>query len=69
MSRPPLSGKTIVLGVSGSIAAYKAAELTSRLLQLGAAVQVAMTPAAARFVAPLTFQSLTHRPVITDLLP
>ena len=67
MSRPPLSGKTIVLGVSGSIAAYKAAELTSRLLQLGAAVQVAMTPAAARFVAPLTFQSLTHRPVITDL--
>lgn len=62
-----LNGETVVLGVSGSIAAYKAAELTSRLVQLGAAVDVAMTPAAAQFVAPLTFQSLSHRPVLTNL--
>lgn len=68
MSRGALTGKTIVLGVSGSVAAYKAAELASRLVQLGAAVQVAMTPSAARFITPLTFQSLTHRPVMTDLL-
>lgn len=62
-----LHGKTVVLGVSGSIAAYKAADLTSRLVQSGAAVEVAMTPAATQFIAPLTLQSLSHRPAVTDL--
>lgn len=67
MSQGPLAGKNIILGVTGSIAAFKAAALASRLVQLGAAVQVAMTPAATQFVTPLTFQSLTHRPVLTNL--
>ena len=60
--------KTIVLGVTGSIAAYKAATLASRLHQLGAQVNVAMTDAAAHFITPLTFESLTHRPVLRDVL-
>ncbi len=60
--------KTIVLGVTGSIAAYKAATLASRLHQVGAQVHVAMTDAAAHFVAPLTFESLTHHPVLRDVL-
>ncbi|TAH52976.1 MAG: bifunctional phosphopantothenoylcysteine decarboxylase/phosphopantothenate--cysteine ligase CoaBC [Chloroflexota bacterium] len=60
--------KTIVLGVTGSIAAYKAATLASRLHQVGAHVHVAMTDAAAHFVAPLTFESLTHHPVLRDVL-
>lgn len=67
MSGRALEGKTVVLGISGSIAAYKAADLTSKLVQLGATVDVAMTPAATQFVAPLTFQSLTHRPTMTNL--
>lgn len=61
-----LQGKEIVLGVTGSIAAYKAAETASRLVQRGAGVTVVMTRAAAQFVAPLTFQSLTHRRVLLD---
>lgn len=60
--------KTIVLGVTGSIAAYKAAILASRLHQFGAQVHVAMTGAAAQFVTPLTFASLTHHPVLTDVM-
>ncbi len=60
--------KIIVLGVTGSIAAYKAATLASRLHQLGAQVNVAMTDAATHFIAPLTFESLTHRPVLRDVL-
>lgn len=63
-----LNGKHIVLGVSGSIAAYKAAELASRLVQAGATVDVVLTEAAGRFIGPLTFQALTHRSVVTDLL-
>jgi phosphopantothenoylcysteine decarboxylase/phosphopantothenate--cysteine ligase len=63
-----LRGKTIVLAVTGSIAAYKAAELASYLYQEGADVRVAMTLAATRFVGPLTFESLTHRPVARDVL-
>ncbi len=55
--------KRIVLGVTGGIAAYKAAELTRLLIKAGASVQVAMTDAATRFVAPLTFQALSGRPV------
>jgi phosphopantothenoylcysteine decarboxylase/phosphopantothenate--cysteine ligase len=57
----------ILLCVSGSIAAYKAAALTSTLVQLGATVDVIMTAEAERFVAPLTFSSLTARPVYTSL--
>ncbi|MDF2440440.1 MAG: phosphopantothenoylcysteine decarboxylase / phosphopantothenate---cysteine ligase [Abditibacteriota bacterium] len=60
---------TIVLGVSGSIAAYKACELASRLTQSGVTVEVVMTQSAHQFVAPLTFQALTHRPVHTSLWP
>jgi len=63
----PLSGKTIVLGVSGGIAAYKAAALTSKLTQAGASVYVMMTANATRFVQPLTFQALSHLPVYTDV--
>ncbi|MER3403785.1 MAG: hypothetical protein C4289_00220, partial [Chloroflexota bacterium] len=63
----PLAGRVIVLGVTGSIAAYKAAGLASTLTQMGAEVHVILTEAATRFVTPLTFQALTHRPVHTDL--
>jgi phosphopantothenoylcysteine decarboxylase/phosphopantothenate--cysteine ligase len=62
-----LTGKRIILGVTGSIAAYKAATLASRLTQGGAQVDVIMTEAATRFVAPLTFQALTGRPVYTTM--
>ncbi|MFH1095980.1 MAG: bifunctional phosphopantothenoylcysteine decarboxylase/phosphopantothenate--cysteine ligase CoaBC [Candidatus Desantisbacteria bacterium] len=59
--------KTIVLGVTGSIAAYKAASLTNQLGKLGYVVHVVMTTAATSFVSPLTFQSLSKNPVITGL--
>ena len=62
-----LSHKTIALGVSGSIACYKAVDFASKLAQLGADVDVLMTAAAQRFVAPLAFRSITHRPVVTSL--
>ncbi len=62
-----LKGKSIVLGVCGGIAAYKVAALCSHLVKAGAAVDVIMTEAAQAFVAPLTFQALTHRPVITEM--
>lgn len=64
---PALAGRRIVLGVTGSIAAYKAADIASGLVQSGAHVDVIMTAGAARFVTPLTFQSIVHRPVVTDL--
>lgn len=57
----------ILLGVTGGIAAYKAAELARLLIRNNAEVQVAMTEAATRFVTPATFQALTGKPVITDL--
>jgi phosphopantothenoylcysteine decarboxylase/phosphopantothenate--cysteine ligase len=63
----PLSGKQVVLGVCGSIAAYKAADLASKLVQQGAKVDVILTDAAREFIAPLTFRSLTGRPVFTNL--
>src|SRR5512135_128554 len=63
-----LQNKTIVLGVTGSIAAYKAAALASRLTQAGAAVDVVMTREAEQFVGALTFESLTHRHVVTDVM-
>ena len=62
-----LSGKRITLGVTGSIAAYKAVGLASALHQAGALVDVAMTTDAQRFVQPLSFQAITHRPVFADL--
>ena len=61
-----LSGKHIVLGVTGSIAAYKAADLASKLTQSGAQVDVILTSAAEKFVTPLTFQSVTGRRAYTD---
>ncbi len=64
---PLLKDKHIVVGVTGGISAYKAADLTSRLVQAGALVDVIMTEAAARFVGPITFQALTHRPVVTEM--
>jgi phosphopantothenoylcysteine decarboxylase/phosphopantothenate--cysteine ligase len=58
---------TIVLGVGGSIAAYKAADLTSRLAKRGFDVHVVMTRAATEFVAPLTFKTLSRNPVTTSV--
>src|SRR5512143_1887325 len=63
-----LQGKTVLLGVTGSIAAFKAAGLASQLTQLGAHVDVVMTREATQFVGPLTFESLTHRHVVTDVM-
>jgi phosphopantothenoylcysteine decarboxylase/phosphopantothenate--cysteine ligase len=62
-----LNGKRIVLGVTGGVAAYKACELARLLGKAGAGVDVVMTEAATRFVAPLTFQALTGRPVHVSL--
>lgn len=61
-----LTGKHIALGVSGGIAAYKAAELVRLLIKQGATVQVAMTEAATHFITPVTFQALSGNPVFTD---
>jgi phosphopantothenoylcysteine decarboxylase/phosphopantothenate--cysteine ligase len=62
-----LANKTIVLGITGSIAAYKAADLASKLTQAGARVEVVMTDSATRFITPLTLRSITGRPVVTDM--
>ena len=62
-----LQNKCIILGVCGSIAVYKAVDLTSKLTQAGALVDVVMTAAAQRFVSPLSFQALSGRPVYSDL--
>lgn len=62
-----LKNKVIVLGVSGGIAAYKAADLASKLAQAGATVKVVMTWEATQLVQPLTFQALTGNPVVTDM--
>jgi phosphopantothenoylcysteine decarboxylase/phosphopantothenate--cysteine ligase len=62
-----LQGKRVVLGVTGSIAAYKAADLTSKLVQAGALVDVILTDAAREFITPFTFRSLTGRPVYTNM--
>ncbi len=60
-------GKTIVLGVTGGIAAYKAVELASKLTQEGMKINTIMTNAAAKLVSPLTFQAITGRPVFTEI--
>ncbi|MBA3823614.1 MAG: bifunctional phosphopantothenoylcysteine decarboxylase/phosphopantothenate--cysteine ligase CoaBC [Ktedonobacterales bacterium] len=62
-----LSGARIIVGVAGGIAAYKAADLVSKLTQAGALVDVVMTERAREFVAPLTFSALSQRPVWADL--
>ena len=62
-----LTGKTIVLGVTGSIAVYKAVDLASQLTKAGARVEVIMTDAATEFVTPLTFRNITGRPVVTSM--
>ncbi len=62
-----LANKTIVLGVTGSIAIYKGADLASKLTQAGARVEVIMTESAMEFVTPLTFRSVTNRPVVTSM--
>lgn len=61
-----LSGKNIVLGVTGGIACYKSCEIVSRLVKLGAHVDVIMTKNATEFVNPKTFESLSHSPVVVD---
>jgi phosphopantothenoylcysteine decarboxylase/phosphopantothenate--cysteine ligase len=67
MADPLLGGKNILLGVTGGIAAYKAADLCSKLVQAGAQVDVILTEAAAKFVAPLTFSALSGRPARVDM--
>lgn len=62
-----LKGKTVVLGVAGGIAAYKAVEVVSRLVKQGAEVHVIMTESATRFVTPLTFREISGRPVHTSM--
>lgn len=66
--RHALAGKKILLGVTGSIAAYKSAELIRRLKDIGADVRVMMTRAATEFITPLTLQTLSEHPVALDLL-
>ena len=74
MTRPPdkqypyaFTGRQVLVGVCGGIAAYKVCEVVSTLVQCGAGVTVAMTKAARKFVTPLTFGALSGRPVLTDL--
>ena len=62
----PLADKHVVLGVTGSIACYKALDLASKLMQAGALVDIIMSYGATQFVTPLAFRSLTHRVVVTD---
>jgi phosphopantothenoylcysteine decarboxylase/phosphopantothenate--cysteine ligase len=62
-----LKGKVVVLGVTGSIAAHRAADLASKLVQAGASVEVVMTPSATEFVTPLTFRSLIQGSVVVDM--
>lgn len=61
-----LKGKRIVLGITGSIAAYKACVLIRELIKAGAEVQAVMTPSAKEFITPLTISTLTHKPVISE---
>jgi len=63
-----LAGKKIILGITGSIAAYKSAVLTRLLVKAGASVKVIMTPASHEFIAPLTLATLSKNPVLTDFV-
>lgn len=62
-----LTGKVIVVGVTGGVAAFKAAHIVTGLRKLGAEVHVVMTAAAAQFVSPLTFRALSQHPVVADM--
>ena len=62
-----MRGKTIILGIGGGIASYKIADLSSKLTQSGADVHAVLTESATRFIAPLTFQALTHNPALVSL--
>jgi phosphopantothenoylcysteine decarboxylase/phosphopantothenate--cysteine ligase len=62
-----LTNKTIVLGITGGIAAYKAVDIASKLTQAGAKVEVVMTESATRFITPLTLRAITGRPVVTSM--
>ena len=62
-----LTGREILIGVTGGIAAYKTADLASKLVQAGAQVTVVMTRSARRFIGPTTFEALTGRPVYVDM--
>ena len=62
----PLASKHIVLGVTGGIAAYKSVTLLRLLTKAGAEVQVVMTPSAKQFVTPVTFSSLSQKPVVSE---
>ncbi len=66
-SPPDLTGRRVLVYVGGSVAAFKAAEVVTILRRRGAEVRVAMTPAATRFLGPLTLQSLSGHPVVIDL--
>lgn len=68
MDASALAGKKILLGISGSIAAYKAAFLTRLLVKSGAEVKVLMTPAASKFITPLSLSTLSKNPVFTDVV-
>ena len=63
----PLENKRVILGVTGSIACYKALDLASKMVQAGALVDTVMSYSATQFVTPLAFRSITHREVVTDL--
>ncbi len=69
MQDDQLSGKRIILGVTGGIAAYKACWLTRELIKRGAEVKVIMTPSALQFVQPLTFSSLSKNEVVVNIFP
>ncbi len=64
---PSIAGREVLLGVSGGIAAYKAADLASKLVQAGAKVSVVLTDSATRFIGRTTFEALTGRPVYVGL--
>ena len=61
-----LKGKKIVLGITGSIAAYKACYIIRGLIKAGAEVQVVITPAGKEFITPITLSALTHKPVVSE---
>lgn len=64
-----LKGKKIVLGITGSIAAYKACYIIRGLIKRGAEVQVVITPAGKEFITPITLSALTSKPVISEFSP
>ena len=67
MTNHPLKNKNIILGVTGSIASYKSIDLASKLTQLGAKVDTILTDSAQQFINPISFKSITHRQVVTNL--